>query len=150
MSSGEPEQIRRYTGRPAQDFIFRYNSKAFDKVDEIVDSQLTPGKMDVLQRHGQPQYMRRNVDATRNEFFEEWVYNDRNTIVQFVQGELVYEGPLLDSDRVLIEHGYPSKAWAQQYETGPMRETWIYEDLLAVRERSYSFSDGKIVYQATF
>lgn len=150
MSSGEPEQVRRYTGRPALDYIYRFDRRAFDQVDEMADSQLTADKVDVLARHGQPDYRREGVRARRNETFDEWAYTDRNVIVQFVQGELVYEGPLLDSDRILIERGYPSKAFFQRYEAGPVRETWIYEDPIAVRFASYSFSDGKIVFEAVY
>lgn len=150
MASGEPEQIRRYTNRPAVDYIFRFDHRAFDRNDGMVDTQLTPDKIDVLQRHGQPEYVRRNIRSRRGDVFDEWAYNDRNTLVQFIAGELVYEGPLMDSDRVLIERGYPSFATFQQYEEGPVREIWIYSKMFAVREQVYSFSDGNLVYRANY
>ncbi|MEQ8822112.1 MAG: hypothetical protein RLY93_17890 [Sumerlaeia bacterium] len=150
MSTGEPEQFRRYTGRPAADFIVRFDRRAFEKTDAMKDSMLTADKRDVLDRHGQPDYAREGVDAHRDEIFDEWAYWDRNTIVQFIEGKLVYEGPLLDSDRYLITYGYPSKAYFQQYETGPVRETWVYEGFWRVKNRSVSFSDGSLVYQSQF
>ncbi len=150
MDSGEPEQIRRYTGRPQTDYIFRWDKQAFTKVRSNQDILMTGDRVDVLQRHGRPEYVREDVRGERNELFDEWVYWDRNTIVQFVQDELVFEGPLLDSDRRLVESGFPTRAYIQQYETGPRREIWIYTGLYDIRTREYSFTDGKLVFQANF
>jgi hypothetical protein len=150
MSSGEPEQIRRYTGRPETDYIFRWGRNAFTQVRSDLDIVMTGDRLDVLTRHGRPDYVREGVKGWRNESFDEWVYWDRNTIVQFIQDELVFEGPLLDSDRHLVLYGFPTRAYTQQYEVGPRREIWIYADIWKTRTREYSFSDGKLVYQVNY
>jgi len=147
---GEPIQFRRYTNRPAVDYIFRWDKRAFERVLSPIDDQLSEDKTQVLERHGQPDYIREGVKATRNEVFDEWAYYDRGVICQFIQGQLVYEGPLLDSDVALIDYGYPSKAYSQEYEEGALREIWLYEDLFSIRQRILSFSDGKLVYKANF
>ena len=147
-ASGEPEQFRRFTGRPAVDYIHRWDHAAFDKVEAHQDDLLTGDKAGVLERHGQPDYLRENVGARRDETFTEWAYWDRNILCQFIQNDLVFEGPLLDSDRCLIERGYPSTAYFQQYEEGPAREIWIYESLFEKGEWSISFSNGERVYQS--
>lgn len=148
MSSGDPQQFRRYTGRPATDFIFRWNSKAFKKVEEDMDGVLSPAKVDVLTRHGRPDYIRDDVKARSDEFFDEWVYWDRNTLVQFINGESVFEGPLLDSDRYLVQYGFPARAYYQKYEVGPVRETWLYDRLFDADNMTVSFSDGVLAYQS--
>jgi len=147
-STGEAQQFRRYTGRPAVDYFHRWGHQAFRKVEEMKDTQLTEDVEDVLKRHGQPDYERRNVEAQGNETFTEWVYWERNVLCQFIQGELVFEGPLTDSDRILVTFGYPDKAFFQQYETGPVREFWIYQKLMGTDAREYSFSDGRMVFQS--
>ena len=51
-------------------------------------------------------------------------------IVQFVQRELVFEGPLTDMDRYRVRYGYPVKAWSQSYETGVKRDLWDYRGIM--------------------
>jgi hypothetical protein len=148
MSDGDPKQFRRYTGRPATDFIFRWNSQAFKKVSEDLDGVMTEDKVDVLTRHGRPDYLRDDIKARSDEFFDEWVYWDRNVLVQFINGELVFEGPLLDSDRYLVQYGYPARAYHQQYEVGPVRETWLYDRLIDTNNMTVSFSDGVLAFQS--
>jgi len=150
MASGEPEQIRRYTGRPETDYIFRWGRQAFTQVRSDLDVVMTGDRLDVLTRHGRPDYVREGVKGERNESFDEWVYWDRNTIVQFIQDELVYEGDLLDSDRHLVLYGFPTRAFNQQYEVGPRREIWIYADIWKASTREYSFSDGRLVYKVNY
>ncbi|MDX1973753.1 MAG: hypothetical protein SFY68_14575 [Candidatus Sumerlaeia bacterium] len=143
-----PSQFRRYTKRPAVDYVFRWNSQAFELVTSDDFDLLSEDKRSALGRLGKPQYVRENIRAQRNENFDEWVYWDDNIILQFVGGSLVYEGELLDSDRTLVEYGYPSRAYFQEYEIGPVRETWIYEGTLELGGRTVSFSDGKKIFQA--
>lgn len=147
--SDMPEQIRRYTGRPAVDFVHRFDSRAFERATKDNFGIVTEDKQEVIDRHGRPDYFRENVKAQRNETFDEWVYWDDNVICQFISGELVYEGELLDSDRTLVTWGYPSWASFQEYELGPVREHWIYEGTITVGIKSFDFSNGKLVFQAT-
>jgi len=147
---GEFTQFRRYTGRPAVDYIFRWDEKAFEKVDYDLDGPLSEDQIEVMERRGRPDYLRENVKAVRNETFAEWVYWDQGVIVQFIQGEHVYEGDMVDSDEWLITYGYPTKAYIQDYEYGPVREIWLYEGLLEVGGRSASFSDGQLVFKGIY
>lgn len=149
METGEPEQFKRYTGRPMVDYIFRWTKPAFSQVNSDVDFVVTSDdQRDVLERHGTPEYIRLDVKAQGNEVFDEWAYWDRNVIVQFVSGDLVYEGPLLDSDRYLVTHGYPSRAYFQEYEIGPAREIWLYEHLFEVGTETLSFSSGQLIFKS--
>jgi hypothetical protein len=150
MRTGEPEQFRRFTHRPFVDHIFRWNKQAFTKVENHLDDVVSEDKADVLRRHGQPEYVRTGVPSRSNERFDEWAYWDRNTICQFVQGELVYEGPMLDTDRWLIRHGYPSEALYQDYEDGPVREIWTYNGLFVIESVTVSFTDGVEVFRSEY
>ncbi|MDK2970662.1 MAG: hypothetical protein PWP23_417 [Candidatus Sumerlaeota bacterium] len=149
MEDGQSVSFRRYTGRPCVDHIFKWSKKAFHKVDGELSIVPSEDANEVLQRHGKPDYIRTDVQAEGDEIFDEWVYWDQNVILQFIDGQLVYEGELLDSDKVLVRRGYPSRAYSQQYEIGPRREFWIYQDLFEVGEDSYSFSNGKMIFQST-
>lgn len=143
-----PLQFKRYTARPAKDYVFRWNEKAFSKVQNDDFDLLSEDKKEAVDRLGRPDYIRENIRAQRNEDFDEWVYWYDNIIVQFVSGKLVYEGELMDSDRTLVEYGYPSTAYFQQYEIGPVRETWIYEKKMITGGKTVSFSNGKLIFQA--
>jgi len=146
----EPEAFRRHTGRPTQDYIFRWGSKAFNRVEGDFHYVESDDVLDVLRRHGQPDYYRNNVHAVRNEIFDEWVWWDRNIIAQFIEGQLVYEGDLKDSDRMLVTWGYPNRAYSQQYEVGPRREIWIWQKTFEIGFREASFTDGELVYQVSY
>jgi hypothetical protein len=148
---GQATAFRRYTDRPAVDHVFRWNKRAFQIVEADFRPVPSPDRNAVLARHGKPDYFRTDVRGERlNELFDEWVYWNKNVIVQFIDGKLVYEGALLDSDRWLIRYGFPSRAYSQQYEIGPRRETWIYEHLFRVGGMSASFSNGELVFQANY
>ncbi len=148
---GRVAQFRRYTKRPMQDFIFRWTKPAFRVVKKDIEGVLSEDRQAMIERRGMPQYVRDNVEAaSRNETFDEWVWWDQNVIAQFVADDLVYEGPLMDSDRYLVTMGFPSKAYTQQYEYGPVREIWIYEHLFEVGGEAYSFSDGTLVYKGSY
>ncbi|MCX7766259.1 MAG: hypothetical protein N2246_06105, partial [Candidatus Sumerlaeia bacterium] len=46
---------------------------------------------------------------TRGDRVQEWVYWDKQRVVQFVEGQLVWDGMLTDYEKVLILHGRPNK-----------------------------------------
>ncbi len=148
---GRVTQFRRFTERPMQDHIFRWTKPAFRQVRKDIEGILSEDQGNMIERRGLPDYRRDNVEAAlRNETFDEWVWWDQNVIVQFVAGELVYEGELMDSDRQLVTMGFPTKAYTQQYEYGPVREIWLYEHVFEAGGESYSFSDGELVFKGSY
>jgi len=152
IEAGQPEQFRRYTNRPYVDRVFRWSDNAYDKVHGDLEVPRSEDIKDVLNRHGRPHYVRRNVTSETNDVFDEWAYlyrgEDKGIIVQFVSGDLVFEGELLDSDIYLIQNGYPDYAFRpQEYEVGPRREIWVYKDDSSLGETLVSFSDGTLVHQ---
>lgn len=151
LTTGKPEQYKRYAYRNYRDYLYRWNAQAYAKVEEPMRGMLSEDMKDVLARHGQPDYRRDPFKAETDELVEDWVYWDRGVITQFVQGQLVYEGPLTDQDRCLVQYGYPQQSFSQQYEgdVSPRRETWVYKRLFERRGTFVSFTDGKLVARET-
>lgn len=139
--------FKRVALREKQDFIYNWKKDAYAKVSEPLRQRFSASQGDVLERHGQPDYVRRSFKATTKETVEEWAYWDRDVICQFVQRELVWEGPLTDMDRTRIRYGYPRRAWSQIYESGVRRDMWDYQGmLLDIQGSIFTFSDEKLVY----
>jgi hypothetical protein len=54
-------------------------------------------------------------------------------------------------DRYLIDHGYPRRAWAQDYSDGVRRDLWEYQPvMLNPRSRLATFTDEKLVSEQTY
>jgi len=145
------ETFKRKTKHPAVDYMFQVKSTAFSPVKKPITKRLSASQQDVLARHGQPDFIRRNFTAHTNEKVTEWAYVDRLVIAQFVQGELVFEGPLTNMDRYLIDHGYPRRAWKQDYPDGAKRDVWDYQAVLFdTQGKIVSFTDEKLVSEHTY
>ncbi len=126
---GEPLQIetfKRRTAHPTRDFVFTFKKTAYRKVKNPLSNRLSPSQVSVLERHGQPDYIREGFRSLSGETVDEWLYWDRQILTQFVQRELVWEGPVTEMDEWRLKHGYPRQAWSQSYETGVRRDIWDY------------------------
>lgn len=140
------QAFKRQTKNQSQDFLFNWKREAYSKVSNPITKGLSEDMKDVLARHGQPDYLRKGWRSlSTNEFVDEWAFWDRGIIVQFVQGELVFEGPLTDMDRWRIEHGYPRRSSTQTVEGGVQRDIWDYQGVIDSRGRIVTFTDEKLV-----
>lgn len=147
----EIETFKRKTRHGEVDYLHNFKQTAFSPVKEPLRRRLSPSQQDILTRHGQPDYIRKGWKSTSGETVDEWAWWDRSIVAQFVQRELVYEGPLTDMDRYRIRHGYPSKSYTQDYEVGAYREIWIYQHgLLDTRGSVVTFGDEKLISQQSF
>jgi hypothetical protein len=146
---GEPLEIqpfKRQTLNQSRDYIKVWRKPAYSKVTEPLRRHLSDDMVGVLERHGQPDYLRSGWRSTSNEIVDEWVYWDRSVIVQYVQDQLVYEGPLTDMDRYRVRYGYPRRAWSQVAEAGVQRDFWDYQGfLLDTSGMIVSFSNESLV-----
>lgn len=147
----EPLEIvpfKRFAKHESRDYIHLFKHEAYSPVEEPLDQRLSPSQLDVLQRHGQPQYIRTGFTAHSGEIVDEWAYWDREVIVQFIQRQLVWEGPLTDMDRVRIRYGYPRRRWSQDTFAGARRDIWDYQGfLLDNRGMLVTFTDEQLVTQ---
>lgn len=114
--------------------------------DEILSQQ----QQAVLTAWGQPDYLRGPYRTTRNETVVEWAYHPLNRLFQWIDGVLVYQGPLTDRERTIITYGAPGEVMVSQVEPNIRRETWIYRPrtlfLTGGREQIYSFANGELIY----
>jgi hypothetical protein len=122
------------------------------KLKRQPDDMLTEEQKQVLREWGQPDYLRGPYKSTRFDSVIEWAYHPLNHLFQWVEGELVYEGPLTDQERVAITYGAPREATIRQLQPNIRRETWVYRPwFLSVvgmtsRERIFDFANGKLLY----
>jgi hypothetical protein len=102
----------------------------------------------VLAKWGQPDWLRGPFRTTRGDQATEWLFERQNRIFQWVDGELVYQGPVTDVERTMLVHGAPSQVMITQLEPNIRRETFIYRETFrgSGHERVYSFSNGKLIF----
>lgn len=142
----EIETFKRLTLHENRDFIYTWKKDAYSKVTKPLRYNNSEDMRDALTRHGQPDYLRQGWKSTSNEIVDEWVYWDRDMVLQFVQNQLVYEGELTDMDKYRVRYGYPRRAWQQVYETGVRRDFWDYQNIgLDAGGRIVSFTNGSLV-----
>jgi len=151
---GEPltiEPFKRYTEHDSVDYLYTWKSDAYSQVTEPLKQNLSESQRDVLARHGQPDYTREGWRSESNEIVDEWIYWDRQVIVQFVQNQLVYEGEVTDMDGYRLRYGYPDRSWSQIYETGVRRDFWDYKgQFLKTDGLMVSFTNGSLVSENTY
>lgn len=93
---------------------------------------------------GQPDYIRRPFYSRTNERVHEWVWWEQGQVVQFVNRQMVFAGPLRDREKVLIRRGYPMYYTHQDIMAG-IRETLIYSNDYEQRRHVYNFQNGKLI-----
>lgn len=125
----EVKTFKRYAKHNAVDYLHTWKSKAYSKVESPLTQLLSPTQQSTLERHGQPDFIRKSFRAATGELVDEWAWWDRGTVAQFVGRELVYEGPLTEMDRYRIRYGYPRRSRSQTYESGVRRDIWDYQGI---------------------
>jgi hypothetical protein len=145
-----PKQFKRYARHDEQDFLNRMRAEAYYRRTQELEHPLSADQKDVILRHGQPDYIRRRFKSTSNELVDQWVWWDRDVTTQFVQGQLVWEGPLTDMDKTLVKSGYPSKARFVDPVPGTRRDIWIYEGVLQAHRRQVTFTDEQLTSDFQF
>lgn len=147
----EVETFKRSMKHPSVDYFYNFKETAYNPVNKPITKRLSPSQKDLLERHGQPDWSRRTFTATTDEKVSEWVWWDRSIIAQFVQNELVFEGPLTDMDRHRIKHGLPRRAWVQDYEDGVSRDIWEYQRIgYNTGSRLVTFTDETLVSEQSY
>lgn len=143
---GTIETFKRQTLHDNRDYLFTWKQQAYSQITEPIRN-VSEDQQGVLDRHGEPDYKRVGWKSTSNELVDEWIYWDRKVVVQFVQRQLVYEGPVTDMDEIRVKYGYPRRAWSQTYETGVQRDFWDYAGIFETGGMIVSFSNEELVSQ---
>lgn len=148
-ADGQPVAFKRFAAYDERDFINRFRAEAYFPRKDQVEGPLSDEQRGVLERHGMPDFIRYRFKASTNELVDQWAWWDRNVTVQFVQRELVWEGPLTDYDRTLIERGYPSRAKAMLFQPGQRRDIFEYEGIFKANSLIVTFTEEKLASTAT-
>lgn len=153
--------IKRYPFFPSQEFSAYQKYRYFENKEGVEHFQrccklkresqdiLTEDQKAILKEWGQPDYLRGPFKTTRGDIAIEWAYHPLNHLFQFVDGTMVYEGPLTDQERTAITYGAPRETMVTYLEPNIKRETWIYRPWFISalsREKVFSFTNGKLTY----
>lgn len=111
----EVETFKRREVHGTFDYLVNYRRTAYTEVKSQAQlRRMTPAKYEVLTRHGQPDFVRDAFKSSlTGELVDEWLYNDRQVVVQFVGGRLVYEGVMTEMDSFRLRFGYPNEMFNQ-------------------------------------
>jgi hypothetical protein len=144
-SQGTPIMEKRIARFPEVNYATRFCSTAYVRNSWGWAKAKTEEQTKILEEHGQPDYTRKSFRTTRGDTAWEWAYLEKNKVFQFVGRQLVYEGPLSDKDRVLMQWGYPDHVLLQNDLLGARRETFIYTAALDSHVKYFSFADDNMV-----
>ncbi|MDX2177624.1 MAG: hypothetical protein SF028_14265 [Candidatus Sumerlaeia bacterium] len=149
-AAGAVAPFKRYAKYDERDFINRARAEAYYPRTGEVDGPLSESARGALERHGSPDYVRYRFKSTTNELVDQWAWWDRRTTAQFVNGELVFEGPLTEMDQYMIRHGYPQKAMSQDYTLGVRRDYWTYSGLFQAPLKHVTFTGEKLISEINY
>lgn len=126
------------------DGSWRLTPWAYKKNTKKLHWLLSNDQKDVIGLLGQPDYIRKPFYSRTNERVHEWVWWEKQKVVQFVNRDVVFVGPLTDRERVLIRRGYPNDYIHQDIYAG-IRETYIYSNEFEMRRHVYNFQNGALI-----
>jgi len=122
-------------------------TRAYVSGEELKTGRLSEEQKSVIEEYGAPETIRIPFESLRNETVEEWVYLRHNLLAQWIDGTKVFEGPVTDIERTLLEKGYPARSMVSQDEYGLERQTWFYRNRPDMSSQVYTFTNGELVYR---
>lgn len=143
--AGTPKPFKRVPLHDTVDFLHNCRAKVYKKCKKAPHKRLSSDQQAVLDEFGKPDYLRKAFRSEERERVKEWVYLENDRVVQFIDGDNVYAGPVTDRDQVLIFRGLPRYAIVEQEEVGPRLEKFFYRNWLGTELDVYTFADGKLV-----
>lgn len=143
-ADGMPKTFKRYPAYDEQDYVNRWRGNSwYPRVKEI-EGPMSADMAETLRRHGHPDYIRYRFYSETNELVDSWAWWDRDVTVQFVQRQLVFEGPLTDMDKYLIRYGWPQHARAYHPVNGQRRDLWTYQGIWNTPLKHVTFANEKL------
>lgn len=125
------------------DWVHRWRSRAY-RTQKPDPNSVSPAQRALLRKLGPPSHMR-NFRADHGQKVTEWLFLDDNVLAQFVSGQLAYQGPVTDMEKLLIDRGYPNSMMRSMSRLGPERKQYIYWNWLHSKSEIFSFADGYLV-----
>ena len=143
---GNPIQEKRYRKYLTRDFKNRWFKHAYKKNNSTGPHYLlSPDQKVIKERYGAPDYISPKFISMKNDYVREWLYWEEGIIFQFVNRRLIFEGPLSDSERILVLYGYPDYSVIYQSGKDYTREVLYYHPIIGLSEKCFSFVNGKLV-----
>ncbi|MGB9691102.1 MAG: hypothetical protein ACPL7D_02930, partial [Candidatus Sumerlaeaceae bacterium] len=156
---GQPILIKRYPVNSRQSILhfrkypYYANTQGVEHIQrgarlkrqpEVV---LSEDQKAILRAWGQPDYLRGPYRSSRGDTVIEWAYHRLNHLFQFVDGTMVFEGPLTDQERTVLTYGLPREILSSTVAPNIRRETWFYNSSWHPnKEMVFSFANGKLVF----
>ena len=146
--SGEIATYKRFERYPRRDFTHRFVRSAYSTPRGEFDLA-GADQQTILEQWGSPEYVRKRFTSLQDERIEEWLYMDLQRLFQFVDHNIVYEGPITDLEQLLLLHGYPDKMTTHIGESGIVRHMLYYRPIFNPgRFETYNLADGKIIHRS--
>lgn len=142
------ETIKRIAKKHETGLTQRWIATAYRKrSSEIKPRKVSEDQREILDVYGQPDYIRRSFTSQFNERVHEWVYLDKDALMQFIGGDVVHVQPVTGLEKTLIFRGYPNSYYQTRQEGSPLRQVFIYRNWYGNVLHVYTFSNGAIISQ---
>jgi hypothetical protein len=125
-AEGNPILFKRMAKHMAVDYFYRWRHKAYNKPAGNFRYLLINEEKQVFEDFGTPDYVRRPFSSEDGEKVNEWAYLGKNMLFQFINGDMVYSGPITDYEQILARHGYPDALIQAQSAEGVKTQVLIY------------------------
>lgn len=143
---GNPIQQKRYRKFLTRDFKNRWFKAAYRKNNSTGPHfLLSPDQKVIKERYGPPDYISPKYLSMNNDYVKEWLYWEEGLIFQYVNRNLIYEGPVTDSERILVLYGFPDYSAINQTGKDYTREVFYYRPVIGMSEKCFNFVNGKMV-----
>jgi hypothetical protein len=140
-----PHQARRVQNYPDLTRWSRLSHEAYEPVHSL-PRRLSVDQDLIVREFGQPAYQRQ-FETAEGEKVLEWLNIEQNLCFQFVDGELVFQGPIRDIEQILLSHGRPQIASAHIDESNIERVFFVYTHPFSMDRQYFSFANGQLIYE---
>ncbi len=138
-----PHQHRRLHQWGSMAFWSRLSPDVYDAVESLprdlsVDQDLT------VREFGPPQWEREFKSLDRERVLE-WLNIDHGLVFHYIDGELVFQGPIRDIEHVMLRHGQPNRVLQSMTTAQVERVTFVYSRVFSLAREYHSFANGALV-----
>ena len=145
---GKLDMFKRFEQVIDRDLLHHWSRHAYfiprDKMSLVKEGEAAS---EIIEIWGRPDWIRRPFESNSGDKVHEWIYLDLNQMFQFVDGMLVYEGPVTDFEQTLIRRGYPQRAMTLRESNGKVITILIYTKIWGSRIDQYRFVNGMLSFQ---
>ncbi len=143
-AEGEPVSFKRRELHVERDWIHHVSRTAY-RQPGLFFRPAAGGQEFMVEQWGLPDYTRK-LRSMQGEPVVEWIYLDPALVCQFIEGELIFQGPLTDYEQLLLLRGRPDSVELMRDERGETRDVLSYQGLLVSRLEVYYLVNGRVVY----